>query len=141
MIYKVQSIINGQPTFSFPMNLILSELEIGGALKILSPLEYHTDRQRAWYRGVAVPALAEQLALSIEEADHLLKAACGGDDILKREMIYVGKLSNGQPVCHERMTIVGVGKKNMSIFIDNILAEAVTHEWRIQPPEPELRRT
>jgi len=136
--YPVVSVIDGQPTFETELSLILAECEVGGAIKVLSPLEYHTDRQRKWYKGVALKAFMQE-GWSQEEADHHLKAECGGNELLKREKFYMGKLSNGQPVVVDRLTIVGVGKRNMSTFIDNILAYAGTQGIPLPPPDPELR--
>ena len=34
----------------------------------------------------------------------------------------------------------GVGKKNMTNFIEEILAKSVEKNWGIAPPNPELRR-
>ena len=57
--YQVMSMVNGQPTFEKPLQAILGELERGGAVKLLSPLEHHTDRQRRWYKGVVLPHLVK----------------------------------------------------------------------------------
>ena len=136
--YRVVSVIDGQPTFECELGLILAECEVGGAVKVLSPIEYHTDRQRAWYRGCAIPVFVE-LGYSTEEADYLLKAECGGNDLLKHTSIYLGKMSNGNPVVVDRLSIVGVGKRKMSEFIDNVLAYAVTAGVALPPPDSELR--
>ena len=56
--YCVKSIVDGQPTFEKPLQEILAEAKIGGALKVLSPVEYITDRQRKWYKGICLRDLA-----------------------------------------------------------------------------------
>ena len=137
--YKVEAIIDGEPTFCVPLNLILAELDIGGALKVLSPLEYHTDRQRKWYRGICLKGLSDWNGDTIEEWDARLKAECGGDELLNKETVYMGQMSNGKPVVLERRTIVGVGKRNMTTFIENILSKSIEKGWIVTPPDPELR--
>lgn len=136
-VYQVQNIIDGQPTFSKPLKEILAELQRGGALEVLSPLDYHTARQRAWYRGICLRQLSAWNGDTIEEWDARLKFLCGGDDLLKREKIYLGDGTGG---CVKRMTIVGVGKKNMTKFIESILSKAIEMEWPVEPPNEELRR-
>ena len=133
-IHRVIHIIDGQPTFDAPLNLILAECEVGGAVKILSPLEYHTDRQRAWYKGVCLRTLSDWNGDSIAEWDARLKAWCGGDDLLNLDVIYIGR--GFKP--WNRRTIIGVSKKNMTTFIENILAKAIEKEWPLPPPDPEL---
>jgi len=64
--YQVKSIIEGNPTFEKPLEDILAELKVGGAIKLLDPLEYITDRQRRYYKGVVLPAL-----VFIEKRDFL----------------------------------------------------------------------
>ena len=137
--YKVEAIIDGEPTFCVPLNLILAELDIGGALKVLSPLEYHTDRQRKWYRGICLKGLSDWNGDTVEEWDAGLKAECGGDELLNKETVYMGQMSNGKPVVLERRTIVGVGKRNMTTFIENILSKSIEKGWIVTPPDPELR--
>ena len=90
MEYEVKSIINGQPTFEKPLSAILSDLEVGGCIKTLSPLEHHTDRQRRWYRGVCLRQLSEWSGDTCDEWDLKLKALCNGNELLKKETIYLG---------------------------------------------------
>ena len=51
--------IDGQPTFEVQLDLILAECKMGGGLKVLSPDEYNTEQQRAWWKGVFLPAVAD----------------------------------------------------------------------------------
>lgn len=133
--YPVQLIINNQPTFEKPLNEILAELKEGGALKVLSPLEYHTDRQRRWYKGVCLQGLSDWNGETKDEWDLRLKAECNGNELLNKEIIYLGI---GQ-TC-QRLTIVGVGKRNMTAFIENILSRAMEMDWPVTPPDEELRK-
>jgi len=133
-IYRVVEIINEQPTFEKPVEDILKDCKEGGAIKILNPVEYHTEQQRKWYRGVCLKQLSDWSGDTPDEWDLKLKALCNGNELLKKETIY---LSEGK-TC-QRLTIKGVGKKNLTQFIENILSLAVTMDWPVPPPDPELR--
>ena len=131
--------IIGQPEFEKPVDEIALEVPPGGALVVKSALEYITDQQRAYYRGVAVKTVAQETGYSEVEADGILKAACGGNELLKHEKVYLCNMPNGKPIIVDRLTIKGVGKINMSLFIDAVLAESVTQGWGVQPPDATLR--
>ena len=135
MIYQVKQIINNEPCFEVPLSEILADLKVGGALKTLTPLEYHTDRQRKWYRGVCLKGLSDWSGDTPDEWDLRLKALCNGNELLKKETIYLGPGTSCQ-----RLTIVGVGKKNMTQFIENILSKSIEMNWPVTPPDAELRR-
>jgi len=132
--YQVREIIDDQPTFDKPLQEILGDLKIGGAIKVLTPLEYHTTRQRAWYKGPCLNGLSDWTGDSREYWDRKLKATCDGDKLLKRDTF----LDEGGKPC-TRLTIVGVGKKNMTAFINRIIEEAITQDWQLTPPDPDLR--
>ncbi len=133
--YPVKSIIEGQPTFEKPLSSILGGLVMGGCIKTLTPLEYHTDRQRRWYKGVCLAGLSDWNGDTVDEWDLRLKALCNGNELLKKETIYLG------PGKHcVRLTIVGVGKKNLTAFIENILSKSIEMDWPVTPPDPDLRR-
>lgn len=140
--YQVQSIVEGQPCFEKPLDDILSDLKEGGAIKTLSALEYHTDRQRRWVKGVCLKRLSDWSGDTPEEWDLRLKALCGGNELLNRETIYLGPGTT----C-KRLTIVGVGKKNLTAYIENILSKAIEMDWTdtegnpiVPPPDPDLRK-
>ena len=133
--YQVIQIIDGQPCFEKPLDEILAGLEMGGALKILTPLEYHTDRQRKWYKGICLKGLSEWSGETSAWWDRELKKHCFGAELLKRETWLTER---GQPV--SRLTIVGVGKKNMTAFIENILSKSIEMDWPVTPPDKELRK-
>ena len=132
--HQVESIVEGQPTFHVRLATILDELELGGALKTLSPLEHHTDRQRKWYKGICLKGLSDWNGDTPSEWDLRLKAECGGNELLHSEIIAFG---NG--LTCKRLTIVGVGKKNMTQFLENILSKAIEQDWPVTPPDSELR--
>ena len=57
--YPVKTISNRGPSFGKPFDQILAELRLGGAIKILTPNEAITHGQRAWFKGILLPALAK----------------------------------------------------------------------------------
>ena len=140
--YYVKLITNDGPTFEKPLKEILGELKVGGAIKVLSPLEYHTSRQRAWYKGPALKGLADWSGETKRAWDQRLKARCGGAKYLKKEVDIVNIEIAGEstPVPITRYTIRGVGKRNMTAYIEDILSEAVKMNWPVSAPDPELRR-
>lgn len=135
--YEVISMIDGQPTFEKPLDEILAQLKQGGALKTLSPLEHHTDRQRRWYRGICLPWLVkhDENKESIAWWDREVKRFCDGLNLLKKEILLD---EDGTSV--GRLTIKEVGKKNMTAFINEILAKSVEKNWGVAPPDKELRK-
>ena len=136
MVYRVHNIIEGQPTFDVPLQLILDELKPGGALKVLSPAERITDAQRRWYKGVLLPALvkADENGETIDWWDMEVKRQCGGLSFLKKEIFL---LHDGRSV--GRLTTRNVGVKNMTNFINEILSKSLELGWPVVPPDPEMK--
>jgi len=139
-VYEVKHIINGQPVFEKPLDEILAELEVGGGLKILTPLEHHTGRQRRWYKGICLRDLVrnDENGETAGWWDTELKRECNGLALLKKEVFFIDDGAGGR-VGVGRLTIKGVGKKNMSLFIDEILSKSMEKGWNVTPPDPELR--
>jgi len=139
--YQVMSMVNGQPTFEKPLQAILGELERGGAVKLLSPLEHHTDRQRRWYKGVVLPHLVknDENGETAGWWDTELKRECNGLALLKREIFFIDDGTGGR-VGVGRLTIKGVGKRNMTAFINEILSKSLSKGWDISPPDEDLRK-
>ena len=142
--YPVISIIDGQRTFEKPLDLILGELKAGGALRILDPIEYHTYRQTCWYKGICLQQLvkADENGETEDWWDTEVKAKCKGLAYLKKEGIVVElKLGDEiQRVSIGRLTTKGVGKRNMTNFIEEILSQAITRGWPVSEPDAALRR-
>jgi len=138
MEHKVISIIDGMPTFLIPLSEILKECKPGGALKTLDPLEYHTEQQRKWYKGICLTGLSDWNGETKDEWDLRLKAECNGIELLRKQPIKL--ILFGQEVAINRLTIEGVGKKNMTAFIENILSLAIKKDWPVTPPDKELRK-
>lgn len=134
--YEPKLIIDGLPTFEVPLDDILRQVKLGGALRILTPLEYHTDRQRRWYKGVCLPWLVkhDENRESTAWWDREVKRFCDGLNLLKAQYIM---LADGEII--SRLTIVDVGKKKMTMFINEILAKSVEKNWGLAPPDEELR--
>lgn len=139
--YQVKSMVDGEPTFEKPLKEILAELKIGGALKTLSPLEHHTDRQRRWYKGVCLRDLVKYDENGETEGwwDTEVKKKCNGLALLKKEIFFIDDSAGGR-IGVGRLTTKGVGKKNMSLFFEEILSKALEEGWNISPPDPDLRK-
>lgn len=143
-IHRVKSVIDGEPTFKKPLKEILAELTVGGALKTLSPLEYITDRQRRWYKGVCLRDLVKNDENGETKGwwDTEVKKECNGLAYLKKEGVDF-ELKLGDEVTRVtigRLTTKGVGKRNMSAFIEEILSQSMSRGWNVSPPDPELRK-
>jgi len=139
--HPVKDIIDGQPTFDKPLASILSELKRGGALQTLDPVEYITDRQRRWYKGKCLRDLVKADENGETEGwwDCEVKKLCGGLSYLKRDIFFIEDATGGK-VGVGRLTTKGVGKRNMTNFIEEILSQAMTRGWPVSAPDPELRR-
>jgi len=139
--YKVVSIVNEQPTFEKPLSYILDRCEVGGAIKYMSPRDYITDRQRAWYKGVAIPQAVknDENGETAGWWDDEIKRQCKGLAYLKKD-IYFTETTDGTKLPVGRLTTVGVGKKNMTNFIEEILSVSMVKGWNITPPDEDLRR-
>ncbi len=135
MANQVRDVVDGVPAFDQPLEAFVEGMQKGDALKRVTALEAHTERQRNWYRGVCLRGLSDWTGETEDEWDARLKAECGGDDLLKKEIIYLGPES-----FVVRRTIVGVGKNNMTKYIENILSAAITNQWPVTPPDSELRK-
>ena len=141
--HPIIDIIDGQPTFDKPLNQILAECERGGAIKVMAPLEYITDRQRRWYKGVCLRDLVKHDENGETEAwwDEKVKRECNGLAYLKKEgMVAEIQIAGESTKIHfGRLTTKGVGKRNMTKFIEEIISKAIEKGWPVSPPDPELR--
>jgi len=70
--------------------------------------------------------------------DTELKRECNGLALLKKEIFFMDD-SAGNRVGVGRLTTKGVGKRNMTLFIEEILSKAMEKGWNVSPPDPELR--
>ncbi len=58
MIFKAISVIDGWPTFEIKTDEILAKVKFGGGIEILDPATFITRQQVKWWKGVLLPALA-----------------------------------------------------------------------------------
>ena len=139
--YRVKSIAKGEPTFEKPLKEILAELEFGGALRTLTALEYHTDRQRRWYKGICLRDLVKHDENGETKGwwDTEVKRECNGLALLKKEIFFLDDGAGGR-IGVGRLTIKDVGKKNMTLFIEEILSKAMEKGWPVTPPDKDLRK-
>jgi len=138
--YEVIRVDDGQPIFEKPLGFILCDLRMGGAIKTLTPLEAITDRQRRWYKGIALPWLVknDENGEGLEWWDDEIKRVCNGLALLKKEIFFF-ESTGGQKIPCGRLTTKGVGKRNMTLFIETILSKSMEKGWNIAPPDPDLR--
>lgn len=139
--YNVTAIIDNKPCFSVTLDKILGDLKQGGAIKTLTPLEAITDRQRRWYKGVCLPWLVKNDENGEGSAwwDDEIKRLCSGLALLKKEIFFF-ETSSGVKVPCGRLTTKGVGKGNMTRFIEEILSKSLERGWNIAPPDKDLRK-
>ena len=132
--YEVKQIIDGQPCFEKPLATILSDLKLGGALQTLTPLEYITTQQRAWWKGVLLLALAKDSGDSREYWETKLKLSVMPDEF----MPYPVSIRNKPVLVIPSITILS--KHKMSLLIEGSVAKC--HEFGltwVTLPDKELR--
>ena len=113
------------------------------AIVVLTEIEYITDRQRRWYKGVCLRDLVknDENGETMDWWDTEVKAKCKGLAYLKKEGVVV-ELKLGDEITRVtigRLTTTGVGIRKMTAFIDEILSQSIHLGWNISPPDPELR--
>ena len=134
-VYQVIDIIDGEPTFAVPVSLIWPEFQIGGAMKVLTPDEYHTDQQRRWWKGILLPALVNDQGDSKTWWEDTLKLAVLPDHFKPECYTINGTEFTRIP------SITTLGKRKMMELIDGSIQ--YLHDrgfgW-VTPPEKTLRR-
>lgn len=134
--HEVISIIDGEPTFKKPLKEILAELKMGWALKTLTPLEYITNQQIAWWKGILLPALAKDSGDSVGYWETKLKLAVLPDDFVP---FYIPL---GKQVFPIIPSITMLSKKKMNILIEGAVYQC--HEWGflwVTLPDSKLRKS
>ena len=136
-MYPVIDVIDGVAMFDVPIMDTLSKLPKGSAVKVLTPAEYITSRQRNWYKGICLKELVknDENGETIGWWDTEVKKICRGQDYLK---IDYHVMRDGSVIA--RLTTKGVGKNKMTLFIEEILSQSVEKGWCISPPNAELRK-
>jgi len=133
--HEVKQIIDGQPTFETPLNVILAELKVGGALKTLTPLDYITNQQIAWWKGILLPALAKDSGDSVGYWETKLKLAVLPDDFAP---FYVPM---GRQIFPVIPSITILSKKKMNTLIKGSVDKC--HDWGfvwVTEPDKDLRK-
>ena len=102
-------------------------------IKVLNEEELHTERQRNWYKGVCLRGLAHWNGETMDEWDYRLKVECGA------EIFKMLKLQYGEMIYWRPESIAHKTKKQMTQYIESILSRAITKEWPVDPPDPDLR--
>jgi hypothetical protein len=133
--YPAITIIDGEPTFAIPLKEILAEVKMGGALKVLSPLEYITGQQIAWWKGILLPALAKDSGDSVGYWETKLKLAVLPDDFVP---FYVPL---GKQVFPIIPSITILSKKKMNLLIEGAVEKCWEwgFEW-VTLPDKELKK-
>ena len=110
--FPVNLIINDRPTFDTPLAEILAQLKPGGALKVLSPVDYITEQQIRWWKGILLPSLAKHTGDSVGYWETKLKLAVLPDDF---QPYYV---PIGRQVFPVIPSVTILGKKKMNALIE-----------------------
>jgi len=133
--HEVISIIDGVPTFKKPLAEILAELKAGGALKTLSPLDYISNQQIAWWKGILLPALAKDSGDSVGYWETKLKLAVLPDEFAA---YYVPM---GKQIFPIIPSITILSKKKMNVLIKGSVDKC--HDWGfvwVTEPDKEKRK-
>ncbi len=131
---KVVSVIDGQPLFDKPLAELLNQCVAGGALTVLTPLEYISEQQRKWWKGVLLPALAKDSGDSVEYWETTLKLAVMPDEFTP---FYV---PIGKQVFPVIPSITKLSKTKMNQMIEGAVAKC--HEYGltwVTLPDKELK--
>ena len=132
---KVVEIRDGQPIFDKLIKELLDKCEVGGILQVLTPTEYISYQQIRWFKGVLLPALANDSGDSVEYWETLLKLTVMPDDFTP---YYVPIKKQVFPVMP---SINKLSVKKMNQLIEGSVAKC--HElgltW-VTLPDSELRK-
>jgi hypothetical protein len=136
MSYRVEYIINGEPIFAgITIESILSELQMHGALKVLSPTEYISDQQRRWWKGVLLPEVAKDSGESVAQWELRLKLAVLPDHFQPVAVMV------GQSAFSTVPSINTLSMKQMNELIEGSVQQL--HDWGftwVTLPDASLRR-
>lgn len=104
------------------------------AIKVMNEDEWITDRQRRWYKGICLKGLSDWNGDTVDEWDYRLKVECGA------EIFKMLNFQYGDLVYYRPQSITSKSKKQMTQYIENILSRAITEDWPVYPPDPDLRK-
>lgn len=134
-IFPITEMIDGLPCLPVPIEEVWSQCVRGGSLEVHTPLEYITNQQRKWWKGVLLPALAKDNGESVHQHETRLKLTVMPDEF---QPFYITVLNQIFPIIP---SITILGKKKMNIMIEGSVAQC--HEngfmW-VTLPDKDLRR-
>jgi len=90
-------------------------------------------RQIRWYKGRCLKGLSDWSGDTVDEWDFRLKVECGAEIFKMLEFHYHDK------PFYRPESITSKSKKQITAYIENILSRAITENWPVDPPDPELR--
>ena len=137
MIIKVVSVRDGQPIFDAPIADLLKECVPGGALQVLTPLEFISYQQIKWWKGILLPALSKDSGDSVEWWETRIKLAVMPDEFAPTEMAIKGRMYQIVP------SITKLSKKKMGELIEGSVTycrDVLGLQW-ITLPDTDLRTT
>ena len=139
-LYPVKSIVDGQRCFEIPITEIGNKVPRGGALKILSPAKYISDRQIKWWKGVLLPALEAYTGNTVIYWENKLKLNVMPIEFKPRAYMYEGEAFAYIP----SITILSIKKMNLLMVgsVDHLRDELIygdKFQW-VTLPDSELRK-
>ena len=139
---RVISRIDGVSTWEHNVLPWIADMGPGTSLKKLTANETITDAQRRWYKGVCLRELVknDENGETIGWWDWNVKRKCKGLAYLKKEGVVIEVGGSFHELVDGRLTTTGVGIRNMTNFIEEILSQAMQRGWPVSAPDPELRR-
>ncbi len=134
-LVKCTAIIGGRPVLDTPLEEAIQGLEIGGAIQILSPSDYISARQRAWWKGILLPALRKDTGESVSVWETRLKLAVMPDEFQPTAVVVCGK-----PYLHVP-SIKDLSVKKMNQLIEGAVdyLRSIGFDW-VTLPDSELRK-
>jgi hypothetical protein len=123
----------GEPLTQWPAIKLEAAKHSRFGIKVLDEDELITERQRNWYKGVCLKGLADWNGETVDEWDYRLKVECGA------EIFRMLKFQYGDMIYWRPESIAHKTKKKITQFIESILSKAITEDWPVYPPDPDLR--
>lgn len=135
--------VDGQSTFGQPVEVIAAGVEHGGGLAQFSADERITEQQRKWFKGVLLPALADDTGDSKASLESELKLAVMPDKFAPDHITVKTIDSDGNPAYLDLSIVPSITiltKKQMGELIEGSVAHlrASGFDW-VTLPDPELR--
>ena len=134
-LYRVINIIDGEPTVDKPLAEILADLKEGGALQTLTPAEYITKCQIAWWKGILLPALSNSTGDTEIDWEVRLKMAVMRDEF-QPEYVEIGGV-----ILPIYPSITTLSVKKMNLLIKGSVSKC--HDWGekwVTLPDSSLRK-